>query len=145
LSPNIFVQVFNNPSPLLIPHDYQPTTTSSLDIPSSTENIILRTLDTTPSPNHSLSISDSLNPPPPPDPSYLTIPDTSSQTTLSSSTHPITTRAKNLITKPKIHTDGTVRYPLPRALLTESNQPAMEPTCYSTAMKKPMLEKSNEY
>ena len=142
LSPNIFVQVFNNPSPLLIPHDYQPTATSSLDIPSSTENIIIRTLDTTPSPNHSLSISDSLNPPPPPDPSYLTIPDTSSQTTLPSSTHPITTRAKNLITKPKIHTDGTVYYPLPRALLTESNQPAMEPTCYSTVMQHPCWRKA---
>jgi hypothetical protein len=49
----------------------------------------------------------------------------------------MTTRAKNLITKPKIHTDGTVRYPLPRALLTESTQSAMEPTYYSTAMKNP--------
>jgi hypothetical protein len=54
----------------------------------------------------------------------------------------MTTRAKNLITKPKIHTDGTVRYPLPRALLTESNQPAMEPTCYSTAMQHPCWRKA---
>jgi histone deacetylase 1/2 len=54
----------------------------------------------------------------------------------------MTTRAKNLITKPKIHTDGTVYYPLPRALLTESNQPAMEPTCYSTVMQHPCWRKA---
>ena len=51
LSPNIFVHVFNNPSPLLIPHDYQPTAASSLETPSSIENIIQHTFSTTPSHN----------------------------------------------------------------------------------------------
>lgn len=73
--------------------------------------------------DHSLSSSNSLNHPSPPNPSYPTIPDISSQTPLPSSTHPMTTRAKNLITKPKIHTDGTIHYPLPRALITQSIQP----------------------
>nr|TKR85372.1 hypothetical protein D5086_0000248530 [Populus alba] len=129
--------VFNNPSPLLIPHDYKPTTTSSLDTPSLTENIIQHTLGTTPSHSPSLSTLDPLSLPPLPVPSNLTLHVTNTQMPHPSSTHPMTTHAKNLITKPKIHTNGIVRYPLSRALLAESTQSAMEPTCYSTAMKNP--------
>nr|POE92970.1 hypothetical protein CFP56_48116 [Quercus suber] len=33
--------------------------------------------------------------------------------------HPMTTRSRNHISKPKSFTDGTVRYPLPRALLAD--------------------------
>ncbi|KAG6736242.1 hypothetical protein POTOM_061030 [Populus tomentosa] len=114
-----------------------PTTTSSLDTPSLIENIIQHTLGTTPSHSPSLSTLDPLSPPPLPAPSNLTLHVTNTQMPHPSSTHPMTTHAKNLITKPKIHTNGIVRYPLSRALLAESTQSAMEPTCYSTAMKNP--------
>jgi hypothetical protein len=42
-------------------------------------------------------------------------------------THPMLTRAKNNITKPKISSDGTTRYPLPHALLTVANLDFMNP------------------
>jgi hypothetical protein len=45
------------------------------------------------------------------------------------------TRARNNVVKPKTYTDGTVRYPLPQALLAESAPPVMEPTCHSSAIK----------
>ena len=51
--------------------------------------------------------------------------------------HPMVTRSKAHITKPKVFHDGTVRYPLPHALLTESDQSPLEPTCYTIAMKDP--------
>ena len=53
--------------------------------------------------------------------------------------HPMTTRSKNYISKPKSFTDGTVRYPLPRALLADGVDVAVsvEPTCYTSAMKDP--------
>jgi hypothetical protein len=58
---------------------------------------------------------------------------------LSISTHPMTTRSKNNITQPKIPTDGTVRYPLPKALLAASTvEPDLhEPTCFTLASKSP--------
>jgi hypothetical protein len=53
--------------------------------------------------------------------------------------HPMTTRSRNQITRPKTHTDGTVRYPVPRALLavTESSTVEAEPTCFTSAVKSP--------
>jgi transposase InsO family protein len=51
--------------------------------------------------------------------------------------HPMVTRSKAHITTPKVFHDGTVRYPLPHALLTESDQSPLEPTCYTLAMKDP--------
>lgn len=51
------------------------------------------------------------------------------------SAHPMVTRSRNQITKPKHHSDGTVRYPLPHALITEYASTEIEPTCYSIAMK----------
>jgi hypothetical protein len=55
------------------------------------------------------------------------------------STHPMTTRSQNQIRKPKIPTDGTVRYPVPKALLaaTESSTVDAEPTCFTSAAKSP--------
>uniref|UniRef100_A0A2N9F539 Reverse transcriptase Ty1/copia-type domain-containing protein n=1 Tax=Fagus sylvatica TaxID=28930 RepID=A0A2N9F539_FAGSY len=55
------------------------------------------------------------------------------------STHPMTTRSKNHIIQPKITTDGTVRYPLPRALLAAStvHSDLQEPTCFTVASKSP--------
>jgi hypothetical protein len=54
-------------------------------------------------------------------------------------THHMLTRSKNLIFKPKIPTDGTTRYPLPKALLaaTASASSLPEPTCFTTASKDP--------
>uniref|UniRef100_A0A2N9FV57 Uncharacterized protein n=1 Tax=Fagus sylvatica TaxID=28930 RepID=A0A2N9FV57_FAGSY len=50
--------------------------------------------------------------------------------------HQMTTRSQNLITKPKTFTDGTIRYPLPKALLAVTDcSTASEPTCYSSAVK----------
>ena len=51
--------------------------------------------------------------------------------------YPMVTRSKNLITKPKVHTDGTVRYPLPKALLVVAHGSLSEPepTCYTMAAK----------
>jgi hypothetical protein len=45
------------------------------------------------------------------------------------------TRSKNQITKPKSFNDGTIRYPIPRALLAKANSSATEPTCYTSAIK----------
>ena len=55
------------------------------------------------------------------------------------SSHPMTTRSKNHISKPKSFTDGTVRYPLPCALLVDGVDVniSAEPTCYTSAMKDP--------
>uniref|UniRef100_A0A2N9IA64 Reverse transcriptase Ty1/copia-type domain-containing protein n=1 Tax=Fagus sylvatica TaxID=28930 RepID=A0A2N9IA64_FAGSY len=47
------------------------------------------------------------------------------------------TRSKNFITKPRLPTDGTVRYPLPKALLAVAHGSLSdpEPTCYTVASK----------
>uniref|UniRef100_A0A2N9FDU4 Reverse transcriptase Ty1/copia-type domain-containing protein n=1 Tax=Fagus sylvatica TaxID=28930 RepID=A0A2N9FDU4_FAGSY len=60
------------------------------------------------------------------------------------STHPMTTRSQNQISKPKIPTDGTVRYPVPKALLavTESSAIDAEPTCFTSAVKSPTWRKA---
>jgi hypothetical protein len=71
-------------------------------------------------------------------------PESSSQTDPSSapllphtSSHPMITRSKNQISKPKIPTDGTIRYPLPTALLAVTTSPlsVSEPTCFTMAVK----------
>jgi hypothetical protein len=60
------------------------------------------------------------------------------------STHPMTTRSQNQIRKPKIPTDGTVRYPVPKALLAvaESSTVDAEPTCFTSAAKSPTWRKA---
>jgi hypothetical protein len=47
------------------------------------------------------------------------------------------TRSQNAITKPKDFHDGTVRYPLPRALMSLLHTPSTEPTCYTSTAKFP--------
>jgi hypothetical protein len=47
------------------------------------------------------------------------------------------TRAKNNITKPKVFTDGTSRYPISHALLATGAIKTMEPTCFSQAVHDP--------
>uniref|UniRef100_A0A2N9EGA7 Uncharacterized protein n=1 Tax=Fagus sylvatica TaxID=28930 RepID=A0A2N9EGA7_FAGSY len=51
--------------------------------------------------------------------------------------HPMITRSKNFITKPRLPTDGTVRYPLPKALLAVAHGSLSDPkpTCYTVASK----------
>ena len=51
----------------------------------------------------------------------------------------MTTRSRNHISKPKSFTDGTVRYPLPRALLADGIDVniSAEPTYYTSTMKDP--------
>ena len=48
------------------------------------------------------------------------------------------TRSKNFITKSKIPMDGTVQYPLPKALLAVAHGSLSEPepTCYTMAAKR---------
>jgi hypothetical protein len=49
----------------------------------------------------------------------------------------MTTRSRNQIIKPKIPTDGTVQYPVSKALLavTESSSVDAEPICFTSAVK----------
>jgi hypothetical protein len=56
----------------------------------------------------------------------------------------MTTRSKNNIIQPKIPTNGTVRYPLPKALLAASTtEPDLqEPTCFTLASKSPHLRRA---
>jgi hypothetical protein len=53
------------------------------------------------------------------------------------SPHPMITRSKNHITKPKTPTDGTIRYPLPKALLAvaSGSLSVPEPICFTMAVK----------
>jgi hypothetical protein len=45
------------------------------------------------------------------------------------------TRAQNKIVKPRVFTDGRVKYPISRALLVVTDSALEEPTCYSNAIK----------
>jgi hypothetical protein len=49
------------------------------------------------------------------------------------------TRSKNQISKPKQPTDGTIRYPLPKAPLVAATEISdlTEPICFTTASKNP--------
>uniref|UniRef100_A0A2N9F635 Reverse transcriptase Ty1/copia-type domain-containing protein n=1 Tax=Fagus sylvatica TaxID=28930 RepID=A0A2N9F635_FAGSY len=49
------------------------------------------------------------------------------------------THSKNQITKPNLPKDGTIRYPLPKALLAvaTTNSDLTEPTCFTVASKHP--------
>ena len=63
----------------------------------------------------------------------------STTSTQDQSSHPMTTRSRNHISKPKSFTDGTMKYPLPHALLADGIDVniSAEPTCYTSAMKDP--------
>ena len=58
------------------------------------------------------------------------------------SNHPMITRSRNNIFKPKATSDDFVRYPLPTALLTSLHSSGIEPTCYSEAIKSPQWRKA---
>jgi hypothetical protein len=50
-------------------------------------------------------------------------------------THGMLTRSQNHISKPKIPTDGTIKYPLPHALTASLTTTTIEPTCFTSAVK----------
>jgi len=52
------------------------------------------------------------------------------------SAYPMITRAQSNIRKPRQFNDGTVRYPLPRALTTSLVSTNPDPTCFSQAVKQ---------
>uniref|UniRef100_A0A2N9GWF8 Reverse transcriptase Ty1/copia-type domain-containing protein n=1 Tax=Fagus sylvatica TaxID=28930 RepID=A0A2N9GWF8_FAGSY len=102
---------------------------------------------TPPSPTHSLTTKD-LEPSPTRE-DYPTPENTEHSNSLSTlnpaappllPTHPMTTRSKNQIIQPKVHTDGTVRYPVSKALLAvaEVSSVDTEPTCFTSAVKNPV-------
>ena len=77
-------------------------------------------------------------------PTHVTSPETSQSPDTASaahpshpSSHPMVTRSKNHITKPKLPLDGMIRYPLPKALLAvaHSSISELEPTCFTTTAK----------
>ncbi|KAG6737373.1 hypothetical protein POTOM_058889 [Populus tomentosa] len=49
--------------------------------------------------------------------------------------HPMTTRSKNNIHKPKLPPDFLIKHPIPKALLAAIQTPETEPTCYTEAVK----------
>uniref|UniRef100_A0A2N9I7A2 Uncharacterized protein n=1 Tax=Fagus sylvatica TaxID=28930 RepID=A0A2N9I7A2_FAGSY len=97
-------------------------------------------------PHESLNPSPSLpslnySPEPPPQSSALPSSTTNPPDT---STHPMLTRSKNNISKPKLPIDITVRYPLSKALLatTDPISSLPEPTCFTAASKDPQWRKA---
>jgi hypothetical protein len=52
--------------------------------------------------------------------------------------HPMCTRSLNNIVQQRQLTDGTIRYPIPRALLAETHSALMELNCFFNAI--PILE-----
>jgi hypothetical protein len=52
-------------------------------------------------------------------------------------THPMCTRSMNIIIQQRQLTDGTIRYPIPRVLLAETQSAGVEPTCFSKAIIVP--------
>uniref|UniRef100_A0A2N9EJB6 Reverse transcriptase Ty1/copia-type domain-containing protein n=2 Tax=Fagus sylvatica TaxID=28930 RepID=A0A2N9EJB6_FAGSY len=114
------LQIDPNPGPN--PHPSPNITYESLNISSSPPS-----LHCIPEPPASPSAVLSLPPHPP-----------------TTSTHPMITRSNNNITTPKLPTDGTVRYPLPKALLatTDPISSIPKPTCFTAASKDPQWLKA---
>uniref|UniRef100_A0A2N9HHK9 Reverse transcriptase Ty1/copia-type domain-containing protein n=1 Tax=Fagus sylvatica TaxID=28930 RepID=A0A2N9HHK9_FAGSY len=75
--------------------------------------------------------------PPPPLPFFETSSSLSVQPTSHLAPHPVVTHSKNHITKPKTSTDGSIQYPIPRAILVAADSTTIEPTCYTRAVKSP--------
>jgi hypothetical protein len=61
--------------------------------------------------------------------------------------HPMVTRSKNHISKPKHLTDGTIRYPLPKVLVAAAMDATTltEPTCFTSASKHPKWRQAMNY
>uniref|UniRef100_A0A2N9FFA4 Reverse transcriptase Ty1/copia-type domain-containing protein n=1 Tax=Fagus sylvatica TaxID=28930 RepID=A0A2N9FFA4_FAGSY len=112
-------QTHNSSRPTLdsTPIYSQPAQNPSPNRPTSSSNTQAESApDATPATEASFSsVPAATNPPPP---------------------HHMTTRSQHHISKPKVFTDGTVRYPLPKALIAVTAcSTASEPTCYSSAVK----------
>jgi hypothetical protein len=112
------LRLAQNPSLTTIPESPSslPDNLSPID-PENSSTTSPEISSTTPPENSSIPA----NPPPPPP------------------THPMKTRSHHQISKPKHYTDGTVRYPIPKALLAEVTHESElpEPTCYTSASKSP--------
>ena len=50
-------------------------------------------------------------------------------------THPMVTRLQHNITKPKVFSDGIIKYPLSKGLTAVCSSKNVEPTCFSEAVK----------
>ena len=78
-----------------------------------------------------------IEPVPPP----TTVPPTNlpsnSGNTSSPPTHQMVTRHQDGTRRPLVRTDGTVRYPLSRALIAQISHSPEEPTCYTQAVRVP--------
>jgi hypothetical protein len=122
----------------VFPYAVQPKQSSTMPIQSSTISLpiyVLPSISTPSTPIQNSAPSSSQNPI-----SNLAEPNVATTSNLSQlpRAHPMTTRTQRAITKPRRFTDGTVRYPIPRALIATSYDPSLqEPTCFSTAVKIP--------
>uniref|UniRef100_A0A2N9ISY4 Reverse transcriptase Ty1/copia-type domain-containing protein n=1 Tax=Fagus sylvatica TaxID=28930 RepID=A0A2N9ISY4_FAGSY len=85
-------------------------------------------------PHTSASLS-SLNPNPPSIQTNVSLQDLDHATALSQ--HPMTTRSRANISKPKQMFPGLIKYPLPKALLAVHETPFHEPSCFTEASKQP--------
>jgi len=70
---------------------------------------------------------------PAPCPPYNSTPHPNSPRPPLPTSHPMQTRSKSNIHKPRAFTDGTIFYPPPKALLTLKPSPTIEPTSFTTA------------
>jgi hypothetical protein len=66
----------------------------------------------------------------------------SSSPNLPQNHHPMITRAKNHISKPKMFHDGTTRHPIAHALIAAGDFSITEPTCFSQAVTDPNWRKA---
>uniref|UniRef100_A0A2N9FSQ2 Uncharacterized protein n=1 Tax=Fagus sylvatica TaxID=28930 RepID=A0A2N9FSQ2_FAGSY len=85
-------------------------------------------------PHTSASLS-SFNPNPPSIPTNVSLQDLDHANTLSQ--HPMTTRSRANISKPKQMFPGLIKYPLPKALLAVHETSLHEPSCFTEASKQP--------
>jgi hypothetical protein len=122
----------------VFPYAVQPKQSSTLPIQSSTVSspiYVLPSISAPSTPKQNSAPSSTQNPM-----SNLAEPNVATTSNLSQlpRAHPMTTRTQRVITKPRHFTDGTVRYPIPRALIAISYDLSLqEPTCFSTTVKIP--------
>jgi transposase InsO family protein len=136
-SPQATSETLNSSSCLSSPSFTHPSTISiCTEVPSSPPTPSSPSLTMSPTESDFLNSPDlsppnSLDTPPSPIPE-----NTLAEASSPIRTHVMRTRAQNQIFKPKQFLDGTIRYPISRALLTTiTSQYDVEPTCYSSASK----------
>jgi hypothetical protein len=107
-------------APVLPPLLATPPATSQLQIPAV------------------VSPSNFISSPPSPPSAESSMPNSNSHTdTPPARVHPMRTRSMNQIFQQRQLTDGTIRYPVPHALVAETHSALVEPTCFSNAVKVP--------